>query len=101
MSDSTALSLPAVSLSNPSHAPRAALLLKIDTLGDLVLFAPVLRALRAAWTGTRLVVVIRQSYLDLALLLAAGIEWLPTTLDPFAQGPETDPGEVNRLRAIV
>ena len=122
MSDSPAHAAPALSLptaslpvvrvpnpSNPSHGPalslsngpRAALLLKIDTLGDLVVFAPVLRALRAAWTGTRLVVVIRQSYLDLAPLLAAGIEWLPTTLDPFAQGPEANPAEVNRLRAAV
>ncbi len=82
-------------------APRAALLCKIDTLGDLVVFAPVLRTLRAAWTGTRLVVVIRQSYLDLAPLLARGIEWWPTTLDPFAQGPEANPAEVNRLRDAV
>ena len=100
-SPAPALSPPAVSQSNPSNGPRAALLLKIDTLGDLVVFAPALRALRAAWTGTRLVVVIRQSYLDLAPLLAAGIEWLPTTLDPFAQGPEADPAEVNRLRETV
>ena len=84
-----------------SPAPRAALLLKIDTLGDLVVFAPVLRVLRAAWPQTRLAVVIRHAYLDLAPLLAENIEWLPTTLDPFAQGPETNPAEVNRLRAAV
>ncbi len=84
-----------------SPAPRAVLLLKIDTLGDLVVFAPVLRCLRAAWPRTRLAVVIRRAYLDLATLLAENIEWIPTTLDPFAQGPEADPAEVQRLRSAV
>ncbi|MBL9189289.1 MAG: glycosyltransferase [Opitutaceae bacterium] len=83
------------------NAPAAALILKLDTLGDLVVFAPVLRALRAAWPQTRLAVVIRRAYLDLAPLLADNIEWLPTSLDPFAQGPEADPAEVQRLRAAV
>ncbi|MDP3071586.1 MAG: glycosyltransferase family 9 protein [Opitutaceae bacterium] len=83
------------------NAPAAALLLKIDTLGDLVVFAPALRALRSAWPQTRLAVVIRRAYLDLAPLLADNIEWLPTTLDPFAQDPEADPAEVQRLRAAV
>lgn len=82
-------------------APRAALILKIDTLGDLIVFAPVLRCLRAAWPQTRLAAVIRRSYLDLAPLLAPGIEWLATSLDPFAQGPETDPAEVARLRDAI
>ncbi|MBL9200557.1 MAG: glycosyltransferase, partial [Opitutaceae bacterium] len=82
-------------------APASVLLLKIDTLGDLVVFAPVLRTLRAAWPQTRLAVVIRRAYLDLAPLLADSIEWVPTTLDPFAQGPEADPAEVQRLRSAV
>lgn len=96
---------PAASLA----APRATLILKIDTLGDLVVFAPVLQTLRAAWPGTRLVVLIRQAYLDLAPLLApppAGlnappIEWLPTTLDPFTDAPENSRAEIDRLRAAV
>lgn len=90
-------------------APRAALLLKVDTLGDLVVFAPVLQSLRSAWPETRIVVVIRRAYLELAPLLVSSadprvgrpIEWLPTTLDPFAQGPEADPAEVNRLRDTI
>lgn len=81
--------------------PRAALVLKIDTLGDLVVFAPVLRTLRAAWPSARLAVAIRRGYADFAPLLAPGVEWVPTTLDPFARGPETDPAELARLRAIV
>ena len=86
---------------NPATAPRAALILKVDTLGDLVVFAPVLQTLRAAWPDTRLAVVIRRGYADLAPRLVGGIEWVPTTLDPFAQGPEMDPAETNRLRGFV
>ncbi|WP_414663838.1 glycosyltransferase family 9 protein [Horticoccus sp. 23ND18S-11] len=90
-------------------APRAALILKIDTLGDLIVFAPVLASLRAAWPSTRFCVLIRRAYLDLAPLLVPttgstndlAIEWLTTTLDPFAQGPEADPAEVGRLRELV
>lgn len=84
-----------------SAAPRAVLLVKVDTLGDLVVFAPVLRELRQAWPETRLVVLIRRAYLDLAPLLAPGVEWLATHLDPFAQGPEADTAEVTRLCAAV
>src|SRR5688572_20965951 len=82
-------------------APRAAVILKLDTLGDLVVFAPVLRALRAAWPETRLTVVARRAYLDLAPSLAPGIDWLDTTIDPFATGPETNRAELDRLRAAL
>jgi ADP-heptose:LPS heptosyltransferase/GT2 family glycosyltransferase len=82
-------------------APRAVLIIKVDTLGDLVVFAPVLQGLRAAWPETRLAVVIRRGYADLAPLLVSGVEWVPTSLDPFGQGPETDPAETNRLRGFV
>lgn len=81
--------------------PRAALLVKVDTLGDLVLAAPLLRALRAAWPDTRLVVVLRRAYLDLAPLLAPGVEWLATTLDPFNRSPDADSAELTRLRDLV
>ena len=82
-------------------APRVALVLKLDTLGDLVVFAPVLAALRAAWPETRLVTVIRRTYLDLAALLVPGVEWMATTIDPFAAGPQADLAEVQRLRDAV
>lgn len=86
---------------SPAAVPRVAVLLKVDTLGDLVLFAPVLQALRNAWPDTRLAVVIRRAYVDLAPLLAPGIDWIPTSLDPFAVGPDADPGEVHRLRGLI
>ena len=47
-----------------SQPPRCAVIVKVDTLGDLVVFAPVLHALRKAWPDTRLVSVIRRAYLD-------------------------------------
>lgn len=82
-------------------APRAVLLLKTDTLGDLVLFAPALRALRDAWPAARLCVLIRQAYADLAPLLAPRIEWLTTTIDPFKQGPQDAATELARLRDVL
>ncbi|MCX6952345.1 MAG: hypothetical protein NTV51_09295, partial [Verrucomicrobia bacterium] len=82
-------------------APRVALLLKLDTLGDLALFAPALLALRAAWPATRLCAIVRRSYGDLAALLAPGVEFLPTTFDPFADGPDAHPAELARLRDLV
>src|SRR5688572_18413723 len=81
--------------------PRAAVILKIDTLGDLVVFSPVLQCLRDAWPTTRLVVLIRGAYLDLAQLLVPRIEWITTTLDPFAQGPGDDRPETSRLRETI
>ncbi|PAW65903.1 MAG: hypothetical protein B9S34_09480 [Opitutia bacterium Tous-C1TDCM] len=81
--------------------PRAAVFVKVDTLGDLVLFAPALRALRTAWPATRLAVVIRRAYGDLAPLLAPQVEWIHTDLDPFNHRPDRDPAEVARLRDAV
>ena len=92
---------PAVTASAKRAAPRAILILKVDTLGDLVVFAPVLQCLRHAFPDTRVAVVIRRAYLDLAPLLVSGVEWIATTLDPFGQGPGEDPAEVTRLRKTV
>ena len=82
-------------------APTAVLIIKVDTLGDLVVFAPTLRALRTAWPKTRLMVLIRHSYLDLAPLLVPGIEWLSTTIDPFSHRPDAAPAELKRLQAAI
>ncbi len=84
-----------------SAPPKIALVLKLDTLGDLVLFAPTLRALRDAWPQTRLVVAIRRAYLDLAPALASGVEWFATSLDPFAHGPDENTAELARAREAI
>ena len=81
--------------------PRAILVVKVDTLGDLVLFAPTLRALRAAGPAPRITVVIRRAYLDLASLLAPGVDWLATSIDPFNHRPDADPAELARLRETI
>ena len=84
-----------------STPPSVALILKLDTLGDLVLFAPTLRAFRDAWPQTRLVVAIRRAYADLAPQLVEKIEWLATSLDPFAHGPDENSAELTRMRDAV
>lgn len=81
--------------------PRAVVGIKVDTLGDLILFAPALGALRTAWPGSRIVVLIRAAYADIAPLLAPGVDWLTTTLDPFVRGPADDPVELSRVRAAI
>jgi ADP-heptose:LPS heptosyltransferase len=88
-------------------APRTVLIVKTDTLGDLVLLAPTLCALRDAWPSTRLCVLIRAAYADIAPLVVRAaanrpaIEWLTTTIDPFAQGPDECTAELARLRDAV
>ena len=84
------------SASKPAQ-PRSALLLRPDTMGDLVLFAPALRRLREGWPGTRLAVVIRGAYLELARLLVPEAIWIPTQIDPFASGPGEAGTELARL----
>ncbi|HVX63711.1 MAG TPA: glycosyltransferase family 9 protein, partial [Pirellulales bacterium] len=75
--------------------------IKVDTLGDLVLFAPTLNTIRDAWPQRRLIVLIRQAYADIAPRLAAGIEWITTTIDPFGHGPSEEAEEFARLRKVL
>ncbi len=86
---------------HPAPEPRAIVCVKVDTFGDLILFAPTLAALRTAWPAARVIAVIRAAYADIAPLLAPGVEWLTTTLDPFARGPAEDAVELARVRAAV
>ena len=89
----------AVAASKPVQR-RSALLLRPDTMGDLVLFAPALRRLQEGWPGTRLAVVIREPYLELARLLVREVTWIPTDVDPFAIGPgESEAGLARLLEA--
>ena len=70
-----------------SAPPHAVLLLRPDTMGDLVLFSPALRQLREEWPAARIGVVMRRPYLELARLLVTGVDWVPTEIDPFTRGP--------------
>ncbi|MBI5382530.1 MAG: glycosyltransferase [Opitutae bacterium] len=82
-------------------APRTAVIIRTDTLGDLILFSATLRRLRTAWPQTRIVVVTRHAYRELAERLAPGVEWLFTRIDCFGQGP-TDVGEaLAQLKASI
>ena len=77
------------------------LVIKADTLGDLVVFTPTIRALRAGLPGTRIAVVVREAYLDLGPLIEPGVEWIGTSLDPFTEGPEARRDELARVRAAA
>jgi ADP-heptose:LPS heptosyltransferase len=81
--------------------PRSAVFVRPDTLGDLVLFAPVLRCLRSAWPQAELTVIARQAYLELARLLVPDVTWWGTQTDVFAHGPDEVPEELARLQAWV
>lgn len=85
----------------PPVPPEKLLIVKTDTLGDLVIFAGALHALRAQAPHTKVAVLIRAGYLDLAPLLGDGIEWLTTSIDPFSAGPDAALDEVARLSAAV
>jgi ADP-heptose:LPS heptosyltransferase/GT2 family glycosyltransferase len=74
------------------------LVVKADTLGDLVLFTPAIRALRAHLPGARIGVVVREAYLDLGELIEPGVEWIGTSIDPFNEGPEARREELARVR---
>ena len=77
------------------------LVIKADTLGDLVLFTPAIRALRAHLPGARIGVVVRDAYLDLGPLIEPGVEWIGTSLDPFTEGPAARRDELARVRAAA
>lgn len=74
------------------------LVIKADTLGDLVLFTPAVRALRANLPGARIGVVVREAYLELGALIEPGVEWIGTSIDPFTEGPEARRDELARVR---
>ena len=78
-------------------APESALLLRPDTMGDLVLFSASLRRLQEEWPETRISVLIRKPYVGLARLLAPGANWMPTPVDPFVEGPGESAAEIARL----
>jgi heptosyltransferase-3 len=87
--------------SSPGTPPRSVVLIRPDTLGDLVLFSAALSSLRAAWPDARIAVVVRQPFLALGPMLVPGIDWIPTAINPFVEGPLESGEELARLRAEV
>lgn len=85
----------------PGTAPRSVVLLRPDGMGDLILFEPVLRALRTAWPEARIAVLTQQAHVGLGKLLAPGLEWHGLQVDPFRAGPDHDPVELERVRNLV
>jgi ADP-heptose:LPS heptosyltransferase/GT2 family glycosyltransferase len=63
------------------------LVLRPDTLGDLVLFSASLKALAEHCPETRIEVLTRASQIELARLLVPEVTWHGTSLDPYSQGP--------------
>src|SRR3954463_2518844 len=78
------------------------LFVRPDTYGDIILFEPVLRLLRAAFPQITLAVLIREQYGDITPLFAdRQIEWLTTTCEPYREGPREARAELERLREVV
>lgn len=82
-------------------APRRLLIVRPDTYGDLVLFEPALRRLRAHWPDTAITLLVRAAYLDISSLFPAGIGWMPTTTDSYREGMGSRPDALAELRARV
>jgi ADP-heptose:LPS heptosyltransferase len=68
--------------------PSRILIIRPDAYGDIVLFEPVLRWLRAGLPGTQVAVIVRESYLDIARLLPEGVSWIGSGCDPYRYGPD-------------
>jgi ADP-heptose:LPS heptosyltransferase len=77
------------------------LIVRPDTYGDLVLFEPALRLLRERWPDSRIALLARAPYADIAPLFAFAIEWLTTTVHPYREGFATVGDELSRLRTEV
>ncbi|MFA5264332.1 MAG: glycosyltransferase family 9 protein, partial [Opitutaceae bacterium] len=90
---------PSESIPNATKAatPGTILVLRPDAMGDLVLFSASVGAMRELWPTARIAVLIRDSHADLARLLVPSVEWITTSIDPFAQGPEEKATELESV----
>jgi len=80
---------------------RSVLLLRLDGMGDIILFSPVLRALRGAWPEARLTMVVQAQYVELGPLLCPEVSWVGTTIDPIRLGPAEAETQLAELRQVV
>jgi ADP-heptose:LPS heptosyltransferase len=68
-------------------APKSIIHIRPDTIGDLVIYSPVLEALGKAWPDARQTIVVRPGYEALEPLLPEGVNWITAPFNPFAEKP--------------
>jgi glycosyltransferase involved in cell wall biosynthesis/ADP-heptose:LPS heptosyltransferase len=79
--------------------PRCVLIIRPDSYGDLVLAVPALTALRQAWPAeTRLCLLVRAGYEDLASLFPPGIEWRTAAVHPYNSPPTGQRPAIEQLQ---
>ncbi len=90
---------------NPGHAvasgegPAAIVILRPDSIGDLILFEPLLRLLREAWSRTRIHVVGTPSLDAVSRMMPSGILWhVVEDASPF-QAPTRE--SIGRLKTAI
>ena len=66
---------------------RTILVPRFDGLGDLVLLSGLLRSLERLFLGTQIILLVRNTHVELARLLAPGIQVLSTEINPYRQDP--------------
>lgn len=77
------------------------LVIKTDSLGDLMLFEPALRELSAGLPEVRITAVVREAHLELGKMIAPKVEWLGTSIDPLRHGPESCGEALETLRREI
>lgn len=78
-------------------SPKNIVYVRPDTFGDLIIFAPALQALQAAWPEARHTLLVRCGYDALAPLFPSDIAWLATPINPFKDGPELHHAALNHI----
>jgi len=78
-------------------APKNILYIRPDTFGDLVLFAPALAHLQAAWPTARHTLLVRPGYETLAPLFPQNLAWMVAGLNPFKTGPQEGRAALDEL----
>jgi ADP-heptose:LPS heptosyltransferase/GT2 family glycosyltransferase len=82
-------------------APQHILYLRPDTFGDLVIFAPALGQLLAAWPKARHRLLVRPGYDTLAPLFPRAVQWQPVAINPFKDAPAAAASELESLLASL
>lgn len=72
-----------------------------DTFGDLVLFAPALADLMAAWPEAKHTIVVRPGYESLAPLFPEGLHWVVSPINPFKVFPAKAREDLTTLFATL